>query len=460
MSSDAATGDKEIEMKKKLSILVMIALVVLLSGCDRVDPPVITPEDPVTTEGKEESTEAPTETETEPETEKETEPAGSSMKTFGFDGKKTAKTLESYARAVFESTFANMDEVKGFSYLYVGDGVEIYRDNIFCGWFASWDFSDMGEMKETKTVRHDDLGLYLQHQFGSDQEPAQKNRETSSDSVIRYEYEMKKSVGANYEQWLVEKRFAASESEAKNRCTYPVSIYVYLTERTYCGYMLYLDRTTVSAKEAESLAKAVTFTDSSFDYDRRVPVMEAGIQENCTRVENALVPVMELQEIVEWFGDYNGEVVQRIAGTKDDNYSPAKCPDIVFYRAEAGEKVNEVLSLMFKEMMEPLKAPSDVRKFTVTGYFLDTQKLEPYEDRDNMWILPYLNGYYSYTGVDTVSMDIAMNDAKDSMKNGMVPFIRQGGNGEFQFILIKEGNVYRLQRAVDMGLVQDPSGWK
>lgn len=450
-------------MKKNNIVVLVITLMlaIMLSGCSNGELPVITTEEgAITTEAETESAEETTEEVTEPETEPETEPAGSSMKTFGFDGKKTAKTLEGYGRSVFESTFANMDEVEGYTYLYVGDGVEIYRGNVFCGWFAAWDFSDMGEMKETKTVRHDDLGLYLQYQFGSGQEPIQTDRRTSSDSVIRYTYGMYKSVGTAYEQWLLEKNFVKTEGEAKSRCTYLVSIDVYLTEETYCGYMLYLDRTTVSASEAADLADAVSFAEDGFDYDRRVPILEKGIQEACTQVENALSPVVKLQEIVEWFGDYNGEMLQRIAGTEDDNYSPAKCPDILFYRAEAGEKVNEVLSIMFEEMMKPLTVSSDSRKFTVTGYFLDTQRLEPYEDRDNMWILPYLNGYYSYTGVDIVSMDIAMKDAESSVKNGMIPFVRQGGNGEFQFILMKEGNVYRLQRAMGMGLVEDAGSWK
>jgi hypothetical protein len=228
---------------------------------------------------------------------------------------------------------------------------------------------------------------------------------------------------------------------------------------SYVGYVLYLERSNLDSDTAGEIAGAVTFAEDAFTDGRLVPMMEKGIQETYHEVESKLPHQTEIKEIKEWFAEYNGEKILRIAGTKDDNYSPSTCPDVIFYSADSAVSREGALVTLFEEIMKPLTVKSDVRPFTVTKYTLGVQKLETYEDRDNMWILPFLNGYYAYEGADLVTMETAMQDAKD-MKDGMVPFMRQGSNGTFQFILVQEGNVYRLQRAVDMGLVKDVLDWK
>ena len=112
--------------------------------------------------------------------------------------------------------------------------------------------------------------------------------------------------------------------------------------------------------------------------------------------------------------------------------------------------MEDVVRAMFKAIMDPLTEKSDKRPFTVTKYFLAQQEIQNYEGRKNTWLLPYLNGYYAYEGTDVVTMAVAKSGSK--IQDGLVELFRQGSDEEFQFVLVREGNVYRLQRAIDMGL--------
>ncbi len=446
-------------MKKRVYIItLMLAMMFTCAACSKKDPSAgMTTETP--TQSAEITTEESTEEPAEEPTEEETKEAGSSMRLQDFDGSKEGDALAKFGRTKFDSTFAKIGSVRRISYIYVGDGAEIYYGGRFCGWFAAWDFSEMGEMKETKTVSHSELETYVTHLFANGQEAELVERTTVSDGVLRYEFKLNRLTDEEDAQWLLEKKLAISSTVATERCTYPVSVYVYMTKESYCGYILYLEQSVLNHSAAEDIAEAVTFAKDSFTTERLVPILEKGIQEAYAEVEFQLPHQAELQEIKTWFADYNGEKLQRIAGTKDDNYSPSTCPDIVFYQVDSAANMESALAAMFKAIMDPLTVKSDVRSFTVTKYALGEQKMEPYEGRENVWILPYLNGYYAYEGNDLVSMDVAKQDT-DDMMDGMVPFIRQGGNGMFQFILVKEGNVYRLQRAMDMGVVTDKADWK
>ncbi len=154
---------------------------------------------------------------------------------------------------------------------------------------------------------------------------------------------------------------------------------------------------------------------------------------------------------VDWFAAYNGEKLHRIAAEAPQTYSPAVCADIVFYEAEAGEAMEDIIHTMIDAMIQPLTETSEDRPFTITAYRLEEQAYEIYDENiSDVWLLPYLNGYYSYTGVDFVSMDTVMQEQPDLVQDGMVSFQRQGSEEAFVFVLMKEGNVYRLQRAQDM----------
>lgn len=153
----------------------------------------------------------------------------------------------------------------------------------------------------------------------------------------------------------------------------------------------------------------------------------------------------------DWFAAYNGEKLHRVTAESPESYSPAVCSDIIFYEAEDGESMEEILYKMIDAMIQPLTEESEDRSFTVTAYRLEEQAYEVYDEAiADVWLLPYLNGYYSYTGVDFVSMESIMQEQPELAQDGMVPFQRQGSEEAFVFVLMKEGNVYRLQRAQDM----------
>ena len=441
-------------------IVVILILVTALTGCKKDPFADMTTEVPITTTevATEGTTQAPVEETTEAPTE-ETREAGSSMRRQVFSGSRSGDALKKYGRTRFDSTFANIGATEGITYIYVGDGVEIYHDEKFVGWFAAWDFSEMMEIKSAKAVDSEKLGNYISYLFANDGEATLFERTTLSNGVLCYEFKLNCLTDESDVQWLMEKKLATSETTATERCTYPVSVYAYMPNDSYVGYVLYLERSNIDHDTAGEIAESVTFAEDAFTDGRLVPVMEKGIQEAYREVESKLPHQIEIAEIKEWFAEYNGEKILRIAGTKDDSYSPSTCPDIIFYSADGAVSREGALATMFEEIMKPLTVTSDTRAFTVTKYALGEQKMTEYEDRENMWILPYLNGYYAYEGTDLVSMETVMQHESD-IKDGMVPFMRQGGNGTFQFILVKEGNVYRLQRAVNMGLVKDALDWK
>lgn len=165
------------------------------------------------------------------------------------------------------------------------------------------------------------------------------------------------------------------------------------------------------------------------------------------------------------------EHVQRVISGEGDVYSPARCNDVIIYKADEGETPETVIAEMKKAILEPLTVDMSDRPFTVTAYDVDEQseiyKLTPTQEfpeglfvpqwireyewsavADEAWLLPTLEGYYSFEGTDLVSMDVLLQEG-DS-KDGMVPFVAQGSEEAFQFILMRQGDVYCLLRAEEM----------
>lgn len=170
----------------------------------------------------------------------------------------------------------------------------------------------------------------------------------------------------------------------------------------------------------------------------------------------------------DFFTGYNGEKIQRVISGDGNNYSPARCNDVIFYRADAGETLEYVLAEMKEAILEPLTAPSTDRSFTVTSYNVDKQaqiyclvpepelpeeldvpqwilKYEWIKAAEEVWLLPFLEGYYCFEGTDLVSMNVLLET--EASQNGMVSFAAQGAEETFQFILMRQGDVYRLERA-------------
>ena len=60
-------------------------------------------------------------------------------------------------------------------------------------------------------------------------------------------------------------------------------------------------------------------------------------------------------------------------------------------------------------------------------------------------MLPYLNGYYKFDGTDLVSYESLLEDYGEYAVNDCVPFMSQGSDSQFWYLLIEKDGVYRLQ---------------
>ena len=210
-------------------------------------------------------------------------------------------------------------------------------------------------------------------------------------------------------------------------------------------------------------------------------------------------PVEKYAKIAEdrarWFADYNGEKLQLV-----ESYDGSSV-EIIYYRAEEGETVNDAAMRMLEAMYEQrLNVETSVnnRPFKMTDYLMVEQNLRDntlstlqfdtynkiireycekgmksklttdeeltqwidswiegqYGENgqnqisalpEDMWVfLP--KGYYKYEGCSLVTFMDEVSYAT-TVVDGMVPFYYQGGEGVFDYILMKYGNVYRLQKA-------------
>ena len=103
--------------------------------------------------------------------------------------------------------------------------------------------------------------------------------------------------------------------------------------------------------------------------------------------EEATAEESASEDSIDWFAAYNGEKLQRITAQSIESYSPALCSDIIFYRTEEGEAIDEILNKMIDAMIQPLTEPSEVRTFTITEYRLEEQTYEVYDENvPEVWI--------------------------------------------------------------------------
>ena len=102
-------------------------------------------------------------------------------------------------------------------------------------------------------------------------------------------------------------------------------------------------------------------------------------------------------------------------------------------------------------MITPRMEPSKDRPYTITEYEIEPHEALPYHrgymGETRVWIVPILDVYYSYDGVDLVSMEAYVNAESFLLKDGLMPLQRQGSGSMFIFILIEKDGV---QRAEDM----------
>ncbi len=219
-----------------------------------------------------------------------------------------------------------------------------------------------------------------------------------------------------------------------------------------------------------------------------------GFYDTAKRIVEAARPTIWMGEELQsgtalWFNDYNGKNLQFILG--DETYTtPLSCNDAIYYRAKKDETVEEVARYMVERMIAEMTVPSDNRPFTVTNYRIPAQKLNTLDDgirkcwqsycwetktneitmetylwdwlgyadvmygfvpvNENMWYF-CPQGYFSFEGecADGKTMNDLTEDSREVV-GGKVPFVIEEDPMSVQFILMKRGTVYRLQRAEAM----------
>ena len=156
----------------------------------------------------------------------------------------------------------------------------------------------------------------------------------------------------------------------------------------------------------------------------------------------------EQADISKWFEDYNGAGLQIISNPEEAHCGIPYRREIVYYRTNETD-IQTVIHEMLTAMIDPLMEDEEGRYYTVVRYELDEeQSLVPINE--NVWILNHISGYYEYEGVDMVTFEHALEYETDT-KDGMIRFLAEGSNGVFQYMLLREGNVYRLEIASEMG---------
>ena len=157
-----------------------------------------------------------------------------------------------------------------------------------------------------------------------------------------------------------------------------------------------------------------------------------------------------------WYADYNGKTMHRISPSeenKEEDGIIANNSDIIYYDAKAGEDVQEVLYKMIEAMIIPRMTPSDLRSYTITDYAIEEQEVIPVSE--HMWLIKYLNGYYSYEGIDGMltmeeALDLQTMDDGVAREDGLVEFYRGGSEGVGMYLLMEKDGVYRLERLSNM----------
>ena len=152
-----------------------------------------------------------------------------------------------------------------------------------------------------------------------------------------------------------------------------------------------------------------------------------------------------------WYRDYDGSDIQRIP-MEGDSTGPVTRNDIIYYQTGKNEKIEVVLDKMLRTMIDPLMEASDEREYRIVRY--DLEELPVVQLTENMWMLEYIHGYYEYEGNDISDMETMINSGLCTVReDGMIPFFMQGSQEQFIYLIIKQGNVYRMQR-LDMMMAE------
>lgn len=155
----------------------------------------------------------------------------------------------------------------------------------------------------------------------------------------------------------------------------------------------------------------------------------------------------------DWFADCNGEKLQRIASANQELNRPDSSSDIIFYQAEEGESLEDILAKMLEAMLEPFMSGTEEQKLAVTEYQLDLENMEILDKEavDDQIIEAVWKAWqcdqqdYDWTFEEYLPKRLYYLEGLKPLGEDM--WLIPSG----QYILVRDGMVYRLQRAGDMG---------
>ena len=156
-------------------------------------------------------------------------------------------------------------------------------------------------------------------------------------------------------------------------------------------------------------------------------------------------------DFTELYMQYDGSKLQRVVSQDLDQaaYGPTVNLDLIYYQADTGEDVQDVLYKMLEAMLVARMEPEEGRPYTITDYVVgDTPYIQISE---RMWLVKYLSGYYKYEGTDLVTYEEALKYYEEEhIIDGCIPIMMQGSEDNFWYLLMEEDGVYRLQRYGEM----------
>lgn len=159
-----------------------------------------------------------------------------------------------------------------------------------------------------------------------------------------------------------------------------------------------------------------------------------------THNADSLSYLIKLVGFDELYATYDGEDVCHIF--VDDDNGVMTRGDVIYYRTQETD-TQKVLKEMVSIMVEALMEPSEYRGYTITDYRIDDMEIIPGDE--NIWFIRYIQGAYKYDGVDMMTFE-EQAEWTGIDEDGLIPFFGQGSDGQFYYILVKNGDVYRLER--------------
>ena len=172
-------------------------------------------------------------------------------------------------------------------------------------------------------------------------------------------------------------------------------------------------------------------------------------QKRISFIENSVIP-----NVGEYYEEYDGSKLQRLdkyvhQGTNVAYSGSIPTNDeIVYYRANTGEDEQDAIYKMMECMIKARMIPDENRTCTYTDYAIPEQRMIPIAE--NMWLVPFLSGYYAFEGKDLVTMQEIIDAGEPVTEDGLVSFVAQGGDEQFYHILMMKEGVYRLERLDNM----------